>query len=197
VNLRPGDEWGEPRHLPPDFAIAASDREAADLITEGPRLIGLSGGDLCRTLGGRGDVANRRGTQGIVCRVDVGTVDIDGTFHTFLAHVLVRGRFGLGPGAAIMNAEWVGALRLGPRSHPGDGLLDMTTGQLPPRQLLEARSRSRTGDHLPHRSLSVRRSASVEVSFDRPRLVFVDGSTVGRGCHIAASVGERTVDVVV
>jgi hypothetical protein len=197
VSLRPGDDWGEPRHLPSDFAIAATDREAAELIADGHKLIGLDGGDLCRTLGGRGDVANRRGTQGIVCRVDVGTVDIDGTVHPFLAHVLVRGRFGLGPGAAIMNAEWVGALRLGPRSHPGDGLLDMTTGRLPPRQLIEARSRSRTGDHLPHRSLSVRRAASVEVSFDRPRLVFVDGTRVGRGRHFAASVGECTVDVVV
>ncbi len=197
MRLGPGDAWGATGVVPRDLAVAHSDAEAVGLIGQGHRIVGLAAGDLCRTLGGRGDVRDRRGREAILCPVDVGVAEVDDTSHLFLAHVVAAGRFGAGEGAAIMNAEWFGDFRLGPRAHPGDGLLDVTTGRLPFRARLQARRRSHTGDHVPHPALHMRRVEHVDLTFERPRLVRVDGVMLGRVCRLRARLRPEQVQVVV
>jgi hypothetical protein len=82
-----------------------------------------------------------------------------------------------------MNCGWVGDWYRGPRAHPNDGLLDVTTGELPLRQRLQARARVRTGTHLPHPGLATSRRGEWEHRFGRDVPVFVDGRRAGR-CRV-------------
>ena len=195
--IRKGEDWGSPGHLPVDTPVAGSDAEAAALFAADHRLVALSGGDLCRTLGGRGDIADRLGGEATICAIDVGVVRGDGIDELFVAHVVARGRWWHGAGLVAMNASTVGDLRLGPRAHPGDGLLDVTEGSLPWRQLIAARSRARTGDHLPHPDLRVRRELELQISFAAPRLVFADGRRIGRARDLSLSLLPAALQVAV
>ncbi len=103
-----------------------------------------------------------------------------------------RGRF-----AVAMNAEWLGDLDLGPRSHPGDGLLDITEGQLGLRDRLAARRRARTGSHLPHPGLRTRRSARAELTFPSPVPVFLDGVAIGAASEVMVHLEPDALSVVV
>lgn len=170
-----GEPWGATGPLPADAPIAYSDAEAARLFAAGERLVALEAGDLCRTLGGRGDVERRRGATATICEVDVGVIAGSATDRHFVAHVAARGIVWSGEAVVAMNAEWMGDWRLGPRSHPGDGVLDITTGSLGVRDRFSARSRARTGDHLPHPDLEVSRVARAAFEFGGRRRLFVDG----------------------
>src|SRR5690606_11974114 len=52
--------------------------------------LGLVGGDLCRTLGGRGDVDRVRSDAGMRLPTDLGAVLLDGVQHWFVAHLVAR-----------------------------------------------------------------------------------------------------------
>ena len=111
----------------------------------------------------------------------------------FAAHLTVRNRplTGLGPGlsVAVMNAAWLGDLRVGPRAHPNDGLVDVVEGTVGLAQRREATRRARTGTHLPHPGLTTRRVARWDRRWRRPVAVWLDGVRIGR-------FDEITVDVV-
>ena len=73
MSIRKGDDWGGVGRIPVDARTAASDREAADIVaahrranTEIPPIV-LTGGDLARTLGGRGETASDTGTLRTSC----------------------------------------------------------------------------------------------------------------------------------
>lgn len=105
----------------------------------------------------------------------------------FVAHA-VAGR-PLSPwwSCVAMNTPWRGAWRLGPRAHPNDGLIDVTSGSIPWGQVLEARRRVKTGAHLPHPGLEHKRVAEMSIRFPRPLTVALDGVERGRwaGMHLA------------
>ena len=151
--------------------IVRSDAEAAAAITVARRAgrplptLGLLGGDLCRTLGGRGDEARLRSSEAMTFPVDLGVATFDGSPHWFVAHAIARRSWWHGRAVAAMNAQWLGAWDLGPRSHPDDGLLDITDGTLPLGDRLKARRRLATGTHLPHPALTVTRTAAADLTF--------------------------------
>lgn len=187
--LGPGDSWGADGPLPTTTVIAASDRAVAEAVDAGADVVAVSGGDLCRTLGGRGDVATRLGGTALLLPVDVATVVLDENVAlTTVAHVIARTRAWNGPAAAVMNAEWLGEWDVAPRAHPGDGRLDIVQGALPWRDRWQARARVRTGDHLPHPGLRVSRASEAHIRFDRPRAVWVDGQRAGRASTIDVSI---------
>lgn len=195
-----GEWWGDNQALPAGAPVVASDAELADLVAAGGTdgdangpsgpagpagpfgaagplgPFGLIGGDLCRTLGGRGDRARLSTDAATWVACDVGLVVLDGGEpRPFVAHVVARRPGWRGQTMVAMNAEWVGEYRLGPRAHPGDGLLDITVGSLGLRERLLARSRARTGDHLPHPALRQTRVGQFAITLDRPTLVRIDG----------------------
>jgi diacylglycerol kinase family enzyme len=96
-----------------------------------------------------------------------------------------------------MNAAWLGNLNLGPKAHPGDGLLDVTDGKVPPGQLLTARSRARVGTHVPHPGLKVQRVPAVQCSFAKPIAVRLDGRRVGAFRDLSIRVEPDALTVVV
>ncbi|MPY93874.1 MAG: hypothetical protein GEV08_12660 [Acidimicrobiia bacterium] len=203
MTVRKGVDWGSPGPLAGSGIVASSDAEAraeleaARRAARPPREIGLLGGDLCRTVGGLGDRARLRGPDAVRLSVDAVRAVLDGEAHWFLAHLVARGPLWRGRGAVVMNAEWLGPWRLGPRAHPGDGLLDATEGELGLRDRLQARRRARTGDHLPHPQLATRRAARHELRFERPVAVWLDGTKVGMFREVDVACEPDALTVVV
>jgi hypothetical protein len=188
--------------MPPDGVVVRSDAEARRVLEEARRqgrpfpTLGLAGGDLCRTLGGRGDPARLHLADAARFAVDVGEVLLDGRLHLFVAHLVARDPLWLRAFVA-MNAEWLGRLDLGPRAHPGDGLLDTYEARLRPGDLPAVWRRARTGTHLPHPRIRERRAPAVQVGFPRPRWVWLDGERVGRARNLAVRVAPAAAVVVV
>ncbi len=70
MTIEKGQDWGEVGPLPDDGVVVRSDAEARAVVTAARRAneevppLGLLGGDLCRTVGGRGDEARLRSGGG-------------------------------------------------------------------------------------------------------------------------------------
>ncbi len=181
MTIRKGSGYGEHRPLPLEAPVASSDAQLRELVVASrssnsmPITVGLLGGDLSKTLGGSGDRSRLSGPDALTVPVDLGIATVDGIEVPFVSHLLVGSLFRR-DFLVAMNAQWRDGLDLGPRSHPGDGLLDITTGSLPWGQRRAARKRARTGTHLPHPSLSYRRTSSDSVEFDHPVTLCVDGA---------------------
>lgn len=197
-----GADWGTPGALPPEGVVVDSDAaaraavEAARRANESLPVLGLLGGDLCRTLGGRGDERRLHTDEAVRFAVDVGSVLIDGRLHWFVAHLVARRRAWRGELLVAMNAEWCGPLCLGPRAHPGDGLLDVTRGRLPLGDRLRARRRARSGAHLPHPGLRTERVSALQTELDAPLDVWLDGERVGAARRLSIRVEPAALDVV-
>jgi hypothetical protein len=202
VTVRKGEAWGAPGALPDDGVVVRSDAEARRVLTDARRdnrpfpTLGLLGGDLCRTLGGHGDPERLTSSNATTFAVDVGEVLVDGRLHLFVAHLVARNRWWTRAFVA-MNAQFVGDLDLGPRSHPGDGLLDTYDARLPLSQLLQVRTRARTGSHLPHPGIKERRTAALQLELDRPLGVWLDGERIGDGRVLSVRLQPDAVRVVV
>ena len=198
-----GEPWGGPGALPPDGVVVRSDLEARTAVERARRagtavpILGLVGGDLCRTVGGRGDEARLRSGDAVTLPIDVGSVLLDGVQHWFVAHLVARRSWWRGRVVAVMNAQWIGAWDVAPRSHPDDGLLDVFDGDLSLDDRLKARRRLLTGTHVPHPGIAQQRVAAVQIELDRPTPVWLDGERVGSARQISARVEIDAASVVV
>lgn len=185
MTIRKGESWGEPGVLPQGSPVVDSDAALRALVEQARAsdvplpVVGLLGGDLCRTVGGPGD-RSRLTDGGVVLPIDVARVEIDGDTHWFCSHLVARRSWLFGRAVAVMNSQWLGTWDLGPRAHPNDGLLDLTDGTLPIGDRLEARRRAHSGTHVPHPALKVTRRAHHELTFDPPLGVWLDGERVAR-----------------
>ena len=203
MTIRKGEPWGEARPLPPDGVVVRSDAEARHVVTEARRaslpvpVLGLLGGDLCRTLGGRGDEGRLRGEAASTVPCDLGVALVDGRLHWFVAHLVARRGWWRGRAWVVMNAAWLGPWNLGPRAHPGDGLLDVTDAAVPPGELLKVRSRLPQGAHLPHPALRTSRAAAAQERLERALPVRLDGEVVGDARSLSVRVEPDALTVVV
>jgi hypothetical protein len=176
-----GTAWGTPGGLPDDGVVVRSDAEARAVVERGRRTgdpvppLGLLGGDLCRTLGGRGDEARLRSPDAPRLPVDLGAVLVDGRLHWFVAHLIARRGWWSGRIVAVMNAEHLGRWDVAPRSHPNDGRLDTLDADLPFGDRLKARRRLATGSHVPHPGIRERRVDAAQFDFDEPTAIWLDG----------------------
>ena len=183
MSVEKGVPWGAPGPLPDGAVLVHSDAEAREVL-EDSRLrredfptIGLLGGDLCRTLGGRGDEARIRGGAVTLATVDVGEVLLDGRVRFFVAHAVVRGSsWWRGELVAAMNAQYLGRWDVAPRAHPGDGLLEVfeVAGSMGVGERWKAWRRLPSGTHVPHPAIAVRRVPAVQVDVGG-RQVWLDG----------------------
>lgn len=189
MTIQRGRDWGGTGALSANAPVVATDADLRAVVERARRAegddsplpeIGLVGGDLCRTLGGLGDLDRLRHDVGTRVMLDVVRARLDGADHWFAAHLVARQPRWHGRFVVAMNAEWLAEWKAAPRAHPGDGLLDVIEGSLPWRARLQARRRARTGDHLPHPGLRTTRSASFATSFERPVSMWLDGQRVGR-----------------
>lgn len=203
MTIEKGQPWGAPGALPPSGVTVRSDAEARHLVEAAhrarlaPPTLGLLGGDLCRTVGGRGDDARLRSGEAMTLPVDLGSVLVDGRHHWFVAHLVARRSWWWGRVVAVMNAQWIGRWDVAPRSHPGDGLLDVLDANLSLDDRLKARGRLRTGTHVPHAAITEQRSSAVQFSFDRPTPIWLDGERIGEARNLAVRVEADALTCVV
>lgn len=202
MTIEKGKPWGSPAADAAPPTIAEDDAALASLAFDahlaGTSLVArVASGDLLATLGVS---ETRPEAERIDYPLDLGLAylgpespPIDEPARPFIAH-LIAGPQPSGPAAtlgrvlghgppmslAILNAAWLGDLRLGPRAHPNDGLLDITEGRVRFGDRREATKRARSGSHLPHPDLRSRRLARWEVEFERSEVVSLDGVQLGR-----------------
>lgn len=204
--IQKGQAWGYPATLPVGATIVYSDAEAREAVETARRtgqtvpVLGLAGGDLWRTLGGRGSPAEAeerlRSPDAMTFPVDVGAALLDGRLHWFVAHLVARSR-GWRQAVVAMNAQWYGDWDLGPRSHPNDGLLDIYEARLSFNDTLKVRRRVRQGAHLPHPGIKERRVPAVQVTLDPELPVELDGVVVARARQLSIRVEPDALIVVV
>ena len=201
--IEKGQDWGERRGIPEVRAVLVrSDAEARAEVERSrrqgrdPVTLGLLGGDLCRTLGGTGDAERIASADAMTFPIDVGAVLVDGRLHWFVAHLLARSP-GWGRVFVAMNAQWRGRWNLGPKAHPGDGLLDTYDARLTLGDRWKVRARLGHGAHLPHPRIKERRTSAIQVEFERPLLLELDGTRLGRVRRLSIRVEPEALRVVV
>ena len=202
MTVRKGEPWGHPGALPSTGVVVASDAEAREVL-EGARRqgeryppLGLVGGDLCRTLGGTGDEQRLRTAAAVTFTVDLGQVLVDGRLHLFVAHLVAHAPLWT-RAVVAMNAQWFRGWNLGPRAHPGDGLLDTYDARLSVSDLPKIRRRLPQGAHLPHPAIRERRAPAVQFELHRPLSVWLDGDVADRGRQLSVRVEPDALRVVV
>jgi hypothetical protein len=205
VTVRKGEGWGEPGWLAEDGVVVHSDAEARRVVEaarragERPPALGLTGGDLCRTLGGRGDVDRLRSGDAVRLPVDLGAVLVDGRLHWFVAHLVARRSWWHGPLLAAMNAEFLGDWDVAPRAHPNDGLLDMVVvdAAMTLTDRIQAKRRLSVGAHVPHPAIRQSRRPAFQIEFDRPTGVWLDGERVATATNLSVRVEPDAVICIV
>lgn len=200
-----GEDWGVEGRLPPGASIFATDAElsravefAAAKDLEYP-VGGLVAGDLWRTLGAPpGGKARLRGGPATQVTVDVGWLRFDAheLEHVFVAHCIARTRMWSGV-VAVMNAEWLDDWDVAPKSHPGDGWLDVTEAALSWPERQKVRDRLPTGTHLPHPDLRTSRVRQAEFEFERPRRLYLDRLPFPRVRRLEVRVEPASLTVLV
>jgi hypothetical protein len=201
--IRKGEPWGAPGALPEDGVVVRSDAEARALVVAARRegaplpVLGLLGGDLCRTLGGTGDEGRLRSEAAMTFPVDLGAALLDGRLHWFVAHLVARRQWWRGRAFLAMNASWLDGWNTGPRAHPGDGLVDTYDARVPLGQRLAMRRRLPLGAHLPHPAVTERRARAVQVDLGEALPVRLDGDLVGSARHLSIRLEEDALTVVV
>ncbi|HEY2300477.1 MAG TPA: hypothetical protein VGH66_01210 [Acidimicrobiales bacterium] len=202
MTIRKGEPWGVALPLPAGGVVVSSDAEARAVVTEARStgrpipVLGLVGGDLCRTLGGGGDRERLRSAAAMTFPVDLGSVVVDGRRYWFVAHLVAHNRLWRRAFVA-MNAQWYRTWDLGPRSHPNDGLLDTYDARIPLGDLVKVHRRVEHGAHLPHPGIRQRRTAHLEVTLDRALPLELDGVPMGRVEALALNVEADSLRVVV
>ncbi len=203
MSLAKGADWGTTGPLPEDGVIVRSDAEARDVVTAARRAgeeippLGLLGGDLARTLGGRGDEARLRSDSATRVTCDLGAVLVDGRLQWFVAHLITRRSWLRGPLFGAFNAQWLGPWDVAPRAHPGDGRLEVVEVTLSFGERLKARRRLPTGTHVPHPDIRIRRAEAVQRDVPKGHGVWLDGERLEPAHRLSIRVEADGIRVVV
>lgn len=199
MGVNRGEQWGEIGLVPDTAIVVGSDRALAALLLDRTFKAGqpvvLTGGDLCATLGGRGRA--RPGSEATLVDVDVGEVLLDGHLHRFVAHLVTRPTRHPGRWWVAANAAHRGSWNLAPRAHPGDGLLDILDTAIPGGELMAAWRRLKSGTHVPHPAIRQERTGAVQMGFDRPTTVLLDGQSVGKFRNLSVRVKQGALRIAV
>jgi diacylglycerol kinase family enzyme len=202
--IRRRADWGDTGALPAEGLVVRTDAEASRALHaalaagEDPPAVGLLGGDLCATLGGRRDEARLRSPEATRVVVDAVEVRLDGApAQHAVAHVVLRRSWWRGRVVALMNAAWVGSWNVAPRAHPGDGRLEVLDADLPLADRWKARSRLPLGTHVPHPGIATSRTAHTVIELGRPFDVWLDGEKAGRARRVEVAVLADVLPVVV
>ena len=203
-----GVDWGDVGEIPAGARTASSDAAAGGIVAEARRAgreippVVLTGGDLARTLGvatGRlsetARLAAPHGTTGVRAAVDVGAVLVDGRLHWFVAHLVARRSWWRGRLLVAANASFIGRWNAAPRSHPGDGRLDVFDADPPLMVRLAARRRLPSGTHVPHPRITQRRIAASQYDLDPDLDIYLDGVRLDRARTLSLRVEASALEV--
>lgn len=199
-----GVDFGASGEIPPDALAAGSDAAAGQIVADARRAnraippVVLTGGDLARTLGlapARTASSPSLAAAGARFEVDVGAALVDGRLHWFVAHLVARRSWWRGRLLVAANASFIGRWNAAPRSHPGDGRLDVFDADPPLVVRLAARRRLPSGTHVPHPQITQRRIAAAQYDLDPAPDVYLDGVRLGRARTLSLRVEPGALHV--
>ncbi|MXW99377.1 MAG: hypothetical protein F4Y05_09475 [Acidimicrobiaceae bacterium] len=198
-----GVDFGVAGEIPADALAAGSDPAAARIVAEARRAnlaippVVLTGGDLARTLGlaPARAMSQPEGATGARFAIDVGAALVDGRLHWFVAHLVARRSWWRGRLLVAANASFIGRWNAAPRSHPGDGRLDVFDADPPLAVRLAARRRLPSGSHVPHPRITQRRIAAAQYDLDPGLDVYLDGVRLGQARTLSLRVEPGALDV--
>ena len=127
--------------------------------------------------------------------VDVGAALIDGRLHWFVAHLVARRSWWRGRLLVAANASFIDCWNAAPRSHPGDGRLDVFDASPRLSVRLAARRRLASGTHVPHPDITQRRTAAAQYDFDPALDVYLDGRRLARARTLSLRVEPGALEV--
>lgn len=197
-----GVDWGTAGQIPADAQTADSDAAASEIFAQARRNgadvppIVLCAGDLARTLGVASDAtptASAGSRNGVCVPVDVGAALIDGRLHWFVAHLVARRSWWRGRLLVAANAAFIGAWNAAPRSHAGDGRLDVFDACPSLRVRMAARRRLPSGTHVPHPQITQRRTSAAQYDFDPALDVYLDGRLLKRARTLSVRVEPQAL----
>ena len=186
VTIRPGEPWGDVGPVPAGLVTVHSDAELRDVVERARRLdaplppVGVAGGDLMRAVGGTGETHRFDTGDGVdVARlpVDIVRVEAGGEVAWFVAQLIARRSWWRGELVAAMNAQYRGVYDIAPRAHPNDGRADVVrvAAAMSVGDRWKARRRLPQGTHVPHPAITTRPASTIEITFERPLDVWLDG----------------------
>lgn len=198
MTIRPGEAWGTPHQPVGPPRELHQDHEILRALMNDPEAeVRAAGGDLARTLGSH----RPRSSTATWTRVAIDLIEViaDDVEMRGLAHVVIRRRGWRGPVIFVANAEYHGGVDIAPRAHPGDGRLDVleVAPTMSLRARLQARSRARTGTHLPHPDLRMRQITEEHWVFPSPMGIWVDGVRQGAARRIDVRVCPSAAHLVI
>ncbi len=203
MTIRKGEDWGVSELLPPDAPIVSSDQALGELFTvvdgslRGPAIVGITGGDMARTVGSDVSEAELRHGARTLLPIDLGIVSIDGREIVMTASLIVRRRAWAGAIEGAMNASFFGSWNVAPRGHPNDGRFDVIRAELSMADKMKARKRLASGTHVPHPDISSRRMSKGTFEPDQRAKVWVDGVPVGRAERVDFIVQPDAVHIAI
>lgn len=173
-----GRDWGVAAVVPAGLVECRDDQQAA----RASGAVFLTGGDVHRGLGRPlsptiGDEATVVAVDRLFCEVTTaaGILEIPAFSHVLVGRLSGRSRF-----VACVNAGFVGALNLTPRSHPGDGRFEVLRIEehMPMRQRMIARRKARTGTHVPHPGISISSEIGLVLERQGSEPLVIDGRRI-------------------
>ena len=197
MGVNRSEDWGALGLVPADAWTATSNADLLELLGDlkSDSVIALTGGDLCRTLGGRGRALP--GGEGTLVDIDVGEALVDGRLYRFAAHVVVRPSRHPGRWWVAANAAHRGRWNVAPRAHPGDGLLDVLDASLSLGDVVAAWRRLGSGVHVPHPEIRQERAAATQMSFGGSSRAWLDGRPIGRVDKLSLRVQSGALRVAI
>ena len=199
--IQRGQSWGSEGIAVHDLVWASSDVELAKHISAGRKDVAVSGGDMWRTIGSR----SRRvlpGETAMCLPIDVMHVEYqnvtgDRLTKMAVANVVVRpanvrGGWLRGEISVVANAQFLRKWDVAPRGHPNDGRVELTqvSRAMGLRQRWAARSRLRTGTHLPHPLINAKSVPSFVTNFDEgsQQVLWIDQQRIGQVKNVTIEV---------
>jgi hypothetical protein len=203
MTIRKGEDWGAREPLRDDAPVVASDRELSALFTLeggamlGPAVVGVTGGDLARTVGADASESELRSGPRTILPIDLGVVSIDGREFVMAASLVVRRRAWAGVIDGAMNASFFGSWNVAPRGHPNDGRFDVIRAELSIPDKVKAHKRLSSGTHVPHPNISTRRLSKGTFHPDRRSHIWIDGVPIGHAERVDFMVQSDAVRVAI
>lgn len=200
MTIRKGEEWGRRDIVPPSFFIAEDDADAASQPAGTP--FALCRGDMYNALGlPRLPVHHQECT---IISIDALMCDIaftNGSSEIVKAFSQVAiGSWWNGRHIIATNSGFSRGLHIAPRSHPNDGEFDivMLGEKMPLRQRFIAKRKAKTGTHVPHPDITIKRASSCLFSRERPQeRLSIDGVAVSNWTSVAISIESDFWEVIV
>ena len=201
MTIRKGADWGKPEAVPGDAIFVSNDAEANEAISRPRRArrptppLCLTGGDLARTLGVRNNEASLRAGEGTHLRIDLGVALVDGRLFWFVSHLVACHSWWRGPIVIAANAAFIGDYNVAPKAHPADGRLDLIEANPTFGERVKARSRLRSGTHVPHPQIKIRRCAAAQLELERPTPITLDGIGQDKAKTLSIRVEPDALDI--